>query len=143
VVATTVVEVGVDVPGATWMVIESAERFGLAQLHQLRGRVGRGGEQALCVAIHGRLAAAGRERLEIFAATTDGFEIAERDLSLRGPGDVLGTRQAGLPPLRVARLPEDWDWLVKARDDARELIGRLDERARRALEAGAAAEGAP
>jgi ATP-dependent DNA helicase RecG len=133
-VATTVIEVGVDVPEATWMVIESAERFGLAQLHQLRGRVGRGSEASVCIAIHGRLAAAGKERLAVFAATQDGFEIAERDLALRGPGDVLGTRQAGLPPLRLARLPEDWDWLVKARDDAREILGRLDEPARRSLE---------
>ncbi len=132
-VATTVIEVGVDVPEATWMVIESAERFGLAQLHQLRGRVGRGSGASVCVAIHGRLTAAGRERLAVFASTQDGFEIAERDLLLRGPGDVLGTRQAGLAPLRMARLPEDWDWLVKARDDARELLDRLDEPARRAL----------
>jgi ATP-dependent DNA helicase RecG len=132
-VATTVIEVGVDVPEATWMVIESAERFGLAQLHQLRGRVGRGSGESVCIAIHGRLAAAGKERLAVFAATQDGFEIAERDLALRGPGDVLGTRQAGLPPLRVARLPEDWDWLVKARDDAREMLGRLDGDAVKAL----------
>jgi ATP-dependent DNA helicase RecG len=132
-VATTVIEVGVDVPEATWMVIESAERFGLAQLHQLRGRVGRGSEASFCVAIHGRLTVAGRERLAVFASTQDGFEIAERDLLLRGPGDVLGTRQAGLAPLKMARLPEDWDWLVKARDDARELLARLDEPARQAL----------
>jgi ATP-dependent DNA helicase RecG len=133
-VATTVIEVGLDVPAATWMVIESAERFGLAQLHQLRGRVGRGSESATCVAIHGRLSEAARQRLEIFAATTDGFEIAERDLALRGPGDLLGTRQAGLPSLKVARLPEDWDWLVRARDDARELLGRLEDPALKALE---------
>jgi len=133
-VATTVIEVGLDVPAATWMVIESAERFGLAQLHQLRGRVGRGSGLATCVAIHGRLSEASRQRLEIFAATTDGFEIAERDLVLRGPGDLLGTRQAGLPSLRVARLPEDWDWLVRARDDARELLGRLEGPALKALE---------
>jgi ATP-dependent DNA helicase RecG len=132
-VATTVIEVGVDVPAATWMVIESAERFGLAQLHQLRGRVGRGSGASACVAIHGRLTAAGRERLAVFASTQDGFEIAERDLLLRGPGDVLGTRQAGLAPLKMARLPTDWDWLVKARDDARELLARLDEPARQAL----------
>jgi ATP-dependent DNA helicase RecG len=134
-VATTVIEVGVDVPEATWMVIESAERFGLAQLHQLRGRVGRGSGASVCVAIHGRLTTTGRERLAVFAATQDGFEIAERDLALRGPGDVLGTRQAGLPPLRLARLPEDWDWLVKARDDAREMLGRLDGEAVTALAA--------
>lgn len=133
-VATTVIEVGLDVPAATWMVIESSERFGLAQLHQLRGRVGRGTGLATCVAIHGRLSEAARQRLEIFAATTDGFEIAERDLLLRGPGDLLGTRQAGLPSLAVARLPEDWDWLVRARDDARELLGRLRGPALKALE---------
>ncbi len=133
-VATTVIEVGLDVPAATWMVIESAERFGLAQLHQLRGRVGRGTAPGLCVAIHGRLSEAARRRLEIFAATTDGFEIAERDLGLRGPGDLLGTRQAGLPSLQAARLPEDWEWLVRARDDAREMLGRLDAAALRELE---------
>jgi ATP-dependent DNA helicase RecG len=132
-VATTVIEVGVDVPEATWMIIESAERFGLAQLHQLRGRVGRGAEPATCVAIHGRLSEAARRRLEVFASTLDGFVIAEEDLALRGPGDLMGTRQAGLPTLRAARLPEDWDWLVRARDDARELLGRLDESALKAL----------
>lgn len=133
-VATTVIEVGLDVPAATWMVIESAERFGLAQLHQLRGRVGRGTAPGLCVALHGRLSETAGQRLEIFEATTDGFEIAERDLALRGPGDLLGTRQAGLPSLQVARLPEDWDWLVRARDDAREMLGRLDPAALRELE---------
>jgi ATP-dependent DNA helicase RecG len=133
-VATTVIEVGVDVPAATWMVIESAERFGLAQLHQLRGRIGRGVGASTCVAIHGRLAAVARERLETFAALADGFEIAERDLLQRGPGDLLGTRQAGLPALKVARLPADWEWLVRARDDAREMLGKLDATALRELE---------
>ncbi len=132
-VATTVIEVGVDVPEATWMIIESAERFGLAQLHQLRGRVGRGAEPATCVAIHGRLSETARKRLEIFASTLDGFVIAEEDLALRGPGDLMGTRQAGMPAQRAARLPEDWDWLVRARDDARELLGRLDDTALKAL----------
>ncbi len=133
-VATTVIEVGVDVPEATWMVIESAERFGLAQLHQLRGRVGRGSAQATCVALHGRLSEAAKRRLEVFASTMDGFEIAEADLAIRGPGDLLGTRQAGLPSLRVARLPEDWDWLLRARDDVQEMLGRLDGPALKALE---------
>jgi ATP-dependent DNA helicase RecG len=133
-VATTVIEVGLDVPAATWMVIESAERFGLAQLHQLRGRIGRGAGASTCVAIHGRLAAVARERLETFAALADGFEIAERDLLQRGPGDLLGTRQAGLPALKVARLPADWEWLVRARDDARELLGKLDATALQELE---------
>jgi ATP-dependent DNA helicase RecG len=126
-VATTVVEVGVDVPEATWMVIEGAERFGLAQLHQLRGRVGRGERPSRCVALHGRLTEAARRRLEVFRATTDGFAIAEADLALRGPGDLLGTRQAGLPALRVADLAAHYDWLLRARDDARELLARLGE----------------
>jgi ATP-dependent DNA helicase RecG len=134
-IATTVIEVGVDVPEATWMVIESAERFGLAQLHQLRGRVGRGPEPSRCVALHGRLTEAAKRRLEVFAATTDGFAIAEADLAIRGPGDILGTRQAGLPALRLARLPEDWDWLERARDDARELLPRLAEPGMEALRA--------
>jgi len=132
-VATTVIEVGVDVPEATWMIIESAERFGLAQLHQLRGRVGRGAAPATCIALHGRLSEAARRRLEVFASTNDGFAIAEEDLALRGPGDLMGTRQAGVTALRAARLPEDWDWLVRARDDARELLGRLDKAALKAL----------
>jgi ATP-dependent DNA helicase RecG len=126
-VATTVVEVGIDVPEATVMVIESAERFGLAQLHQLRGRVGRGSRPSRCVAIHGRLTAEARRRLEVFAATTDGFAIAEADLAIRGPGDLVGTRQAGLPELRTADLVRDVRWLAPARDDARELAERLGE----------------
>ena len=109
------------------MVIESAERFGLAQLHQLRGRVGRGPRPSICLALHNRLTDEAKQRLEVFARTQDGFEIAEADLRIRGPGDVLGTRQAGLPLLRFARLPEDYDWLVQARDDARDLLPRLEE----------------
>jgi len=139
--ATTVIEVGVDVPEATWMVIESAERFGLAQLHQLRGRVGRGAAASVCVALHGRLTEAGRERLQVFASTGDGFLIAEEDLRMRGPGDLLGTRQAGLPPLRIARLPEDFEWLVRARDDARELVERLGASELEALRGGVFASG--
>lgn len=125
--ATTVVEVGVDVPNASWMVIESAERFGLAQLHQLRGRVGRGASASRCVAIHGRLGDLARRRLEVFAGTVDGFALAEADLGLRGPGDLLGTRQAGLPKLRRADLVAHRDWVERARLDARELHPRLDE----------------
>ena len=132
-IATTVIEVGVDVPEATWMVIESAERFGLAQLHQLRGRVGRGASPSRCVALHGRLTEAAKRRLDVFAATTAGFAIAEADLAIRGPGDVLGTRQAGLPALRLARLPEDWELLERARDDARELLPRLPDPGMEAL----------
>ncbi|MCB1007928.1 MAG: ATP-dependent DNA helicase RecG [Acidobacteria bacterium] len=126
-IATTVIEVGVDVPAATWMVIESAERFGLAQLHQLRGRVGRSSRPSTCVAIHGRLSESGEERLTTFASTTDGFAIAEADLRLRGPGDLLGTRQSGLPKLRVADLLAHREWVERARSDARELVDRLDE----------------
>ena len=107
-VATTVVEVGVDVANATLMVIENAERFGLAQLHQLRGRVGRGVRQSYCVLMyHAPLAAAARRRIEIMRLTTDGFRIAEEDLAMRGAGELLGTRQAGDFRLRVADLARD------------------------------------
>ena len=118
-VATTVVEVGVDVPGASVMVVEHAERFGLAQLHQLRGRVGRGPGRAWCrLLYHEPLSDVGRARLEAVARTADGFELAERDLRLRGPGEVLGTRQSGLPTLRVANLVRDRDVMDAARDEA-------------------------
>jgi ATP-dependent DNA helicase RecG len=126
-VATTIIEVGVDVPEATCMVLESAERFGLAQLHQLRGRVGRGARPSLCFALYGKRTAEAKRRLEVFEETGDGFVIAEADLEIRGPGDVLGTRQAGLVQFRFARLPEDREWLERARDDARGLLGRLGE----------------
>jgi ATP-dependent DNA helicase RecG len=121
-IATTLVEVGVDVPSATVMIIESAERFGLAQLHQLRGRVGRGRERSHCVAIHGSLGEEARRRLAVFAETGDGFRIAEADLEIRGPGDLLGLRQAGLPLFRVADLIRDREWIEKARTDAREMV---------------------
>ncbi len=134
-VATTVVEVGLDVPEATWMVIESAERFGLAQLHQLRGRVGRGTSPSTCIAIHGKATDEARRRLEVFASTTDGFRISEADLEIRGPGELLGTRQAGMPVLRVANLLLDQDWLALARDDARELLTRWNEPTLEALRA--------
>jgi ATP-dependent DNA helicase RecG len=126
-IATTVIEVGVDVPEATWMVIESAERFGLAQLHQLRGRVGRGSGASRCIALHGRLSETAGRRLEVFATARDGFAIAEADLQIRGPGDLLGTRQAGVPKLRVADLIGHREWLERARADARRLQPRLDE----------------
>jgi ATP-dependent DNA helicase RecG len=117
-VATSVIEVGIDVPNATVMLIEAAERYGLSQLHQLRGRVGRGGYASLCILFGDpklpRLAAIARER--------DGFRLAEIDLELRGAGDVLGTRQHGMPELRVARLPEDTEMLVRARDRADALL---------------------
>ncbi|MGB5294121.1 MAG: ATP-dependent DNA helicase RecG, partial [Thermoanaerobaculia bacterium] len=121
-VATSIIEVGVDVPGATVMIIDSAERFGLAQLHQLRGRVGRGAERSYCVALHGQLSVEAERRLAVFGETTDGFRIAEADLEIRGPGDLLGTRQAGEPLFRVANIVADRMWLEKARSDARELL---------------------
>ena len=118
-VATTVIEVGVDVANATVMVVEHAERFGLAQLHQLRGRVGRGGGPSTCVLLsHGRLSEVARARLEVMVATTDGFLIAEKDLEIRGPGDFFGTRQSGLPAFRVGRLLRDRDLLERARVEA-------------------------
>ncbi|MCZ6726063.1 MAG: ATP-dependent DNA helicase RecG, partial [Acidobacteria bacterium] len=123
-IATTIIEVGIDVPTASIMIIESAERFGLSQLHQLRGRVGRGRLESHCVAIHGPLSEKGERRLEVFASTTDGFRIAEADLEIRGPGDLLGTRQAGLPIFRVANIVLDRDWLERAREDAYELLAR-------------------
>ncbi len=135
-VATTVIEVGVDVPGAAVMVVEHAERFGLAQLHQLRGRVGRGPGRAWCRLLYREpLSDVGRARLEAVAGTGDGFELAERDLELRGPGEVLGTRQSGLPALRLANLVRDRDIMEIARDEAEramregvaaDLLARLD-----------------
>ncbi len=117
-VATSVVEVGIDVPNATVMLIEAAERYGLSQLHQLRGRVGRGSHQSLCVLFGDPKL----PRLEAIANESDGFRLAEIDLELRGAGDVLGTRQHGLPEFRVARLPEDTELLVRARDRADEIV---------------------
>ena len=124
-VSTTVVEVGVDVPNATVMVVEHAERFGLAQLHQLRGRVGRGAHRSYCILMVGRGASDdARERIQVLADTNDGFAIAERDLELRGPGEFLGVRQHGLPHFSVADLSHDSRLLVLAREDAFELLAR-------------------
>ena len=121
-VATTVIEVGVDVPNASLMIIENPERLGLAQLHQLRGRVGRGSTASHCVLLyHAPLSALGRERLSIMRESTDGFVIAERDLELRGPGEVLGTRQTGLVQFRVADLVRDADLLPAVQDAAKRL----------------------
>ncbi|MEK9775897.1 MAG: ATP-dependent DNA helicase RecG, partial [Quisquiliibacterium sp.] len=118
-VATTVIEVGVDVPNASLMVIEHAERFGLAQLHQLRGRVGRGSAESVCVLMYrAPLSPAARERLKVMYQTTDGFEIARRDLAIRGPGEFLGARQSGLPMLRFADLERDAALIEAARDCA-------------------------
>jgi ATP-dependent DNA helicase RecG len=122
-VATTVIEVGVDVPGATLMVIEHAERFGLAQLHQLRGRVGRGGERGRCVLVARGSSQKSEQRLRAMTRTTDGFKIADADLDIRGPGDFLGTRQSGhLPELRIADLLRDTLLVAVARNVARAVI---------------------
>jgi ATP-dependent DNA helicase RecG len=122
-VATTVIEVGVDVPAASLMVIEHAERFGLAQLHQLRGRVGRGAAESVCVLLYASpLSPTAKERLKVMRETTDGFEIARRDLQLRGPGEFLGSRQSGLALLRFADLEEDQAWVAAAQDCATELL---------------------
>jgi ATP-dependent DNA helicase RecG len=118
-VATTVVEVGVDVPNATVMVVEHAERFGLAQLHQLRGRVGRGATKSYCILITGqRVSEQAEERLNAMVRTQDGFELAELDLSMRGPGEFFGTRQAGLPDFRVANLVRDRALLELVKQEA-------------------------
>ena len=123
-VATTVIEVGVDVPNATTMIIESAERFGLSQLHQLRGRVGRGADQSYCILMSGyKLSEDGRKRLETMVSTNDGFEIAEVDLKLRGPGDLEGTQQSGIPfNLKIAHLGKDQQILTLARDVAEKIL---------------------
>jgi ATP-dependent DNA helicase RecG len=121
-VATTVIEVGVDVPNASIMVIEHADRFGLAQLHQLRGRVGRGSKQSLCVLIGDPATADGKARLEAIAAMSDGFEIAEKDMELRGPGELFGSKQAGAAPFIIAEFPRDLELLQMARRDAIEWL---------------------
>ncbi|MBL4803206.1 MAG: ATP-dependent DNA helicase RecG [Emcibacter sp.] len=122
-VATTVVEVGVNVPEATIMVIEHAERFGLSQLHQLRGRVGRGTEKSTCLLLYGALGeGAAKARLKIMRETEDGFVIAEEDLRLRGAGELLGTRQSGMPDFKVASLEEHGNLIAMARDDARLIL---------------------
>ncbi|HYE85494.1 MAG TPA: helicase-related protein [Vicinamibacterales bacterium] len=122
-VSTTVVEVGVDVPNATLMVVEHAERFGLSQLHQLRGRIGRGQHASTCVLLYqAPWSDDARERLKAMSDTSDGFVIAERDLRLRGPGDFFGTRQSGLPTLRAGDLTRDVDLLERAFEEARTRV---------------------
>ena len=122
-VSTTVIEVGVDVPNASVMVIEHAERFGLAQLHQLRGRIGRGERASTCLLLYqGPLGEVARARIDIMRETEDGFRIAEEDLRLRGGGEILGTRQSGLPRFRVADLAHHGDLLTAAHQDARLLL---------------------
>jgi len=134
-VSTTVIEVGIDVPNATVMVIEQAERFGLSQLHQLRGRVGRGAAQSYCILVTGKLNDIGRQRIRTLVDSSDGFHIAEMDLKLRGPGEFFGTKQSGLPALRIANILRDSEILEVARREAATLIARPegDEDRRRAL----------
>jgi ATP-dependent DNA helicase RecG len=122
-VATTVIEVGVDVPNATLMVIEHAERMGLAQLHQLRGRVGRGAKESIAILLYYQpLSEMARARLKAIYESNDGFEIARHDLQLRGPGEYLGARQSGAPLLRFADLDRDVDLIASARDSAEALL---------------------
>jgi ATP-dependent DNA helicase RecG len=124
-VATTVIEVGVNVPNASIMIIESAERFGLSQLHQLRGRVGRGAEQSYCILMSGdKLSKDTKKRLSTMVRTNDGFEISEVDLELRGPGDIMGTQQSGELDLKIADLVKDGPLVALARDKARELLAK-------------------
>jgi len=123
-VSTTVIEVGVDVPNAVAMIIEDAERFGLAQLHQLRGRVGRGEHQSYCVLIADPKTDEGKARMEIMTRTNNGFLIAEEDLRIRGPGEIYGTRQSGMPSFRVADLVKDMHLLEVARQEAFRLLER-------------------
>lgn len=133
-VATTVIEVGVDVPNASLMIIDNAERLGLAQLHQLRGRVGRGSTASFCVLVyHPPLSAQGRERLQVMRETNDGFLIAQKDLDIRGPGELLGTRQTGEIALRIADLKRDADLLIGLRPIAQRLLEQAPEQAQRLL----------
>jgi ATP-dependent DNA helicase RecG len=121
-VSTTVIEVGVDVANATVMLVEDADRFGLSQLHQLRGRVGRGRSPGVCILFADPQTDEGRARMAAIAATTDGFRLANEDLRIRGEGTVFDARQSGLSDLKLARLVEDFDWVQKARADAFALV---------------------
>ena len=121
-VSTTVIEVGVDVPNASVMLIEDSDRFGLSQLHQLRGRVGRGASKSYCLLSHQNKNKLSQQRLDVLVNSNDGFEIAEIDLRFRGPGQVLGTKQSGLPDFALASLAEDSDVLELARAEARKLL---------------------
>ena len=123
-VSTTVIEVGMDVPNASVMVVEQAERYGLAQLHQLRGRVGRGAAQSYCILVTEKMNDAARQRIRTLVDSTDGFYISEMDLRLRGPGEFFGTKQSGLPSLRVANILRDGEILEVARREAVDFIAR-------------------
>jgi len=123
-VATALIGVGLDVPNATVMLVENAERFGLAQLHQLRGRIGRGAHKSFYILISSAKSDEARERLKVLEETTDGFRIAEADLKLRGPGELLGRQQSGLPRFRFGNLAEDLDLIRQARNLAAQTLGR-------------------
>ena len=126
-VSTTVIEVGVNVPNATTLVVEHADRFGLAQLHQLRGRIGRGSLASYCILVSDSRTDTARERLSILAATQDGFQLAEEDLRLRGPGQFFGARQHGLPDLKIADVLRDTDLLLDARQAAQDTLGSKED----------------
>ena len=126
-VSTTVIEVGVNVPNASIMVIENAEKFGLSQLHQLRGRVGRGSEKSYCILLTAKLNNDARERIKTMCETNDGFKIAEKDLELRGPGDIEGTRQSGALNFKLANIVSDKDILQKAKEEAENLLMKDEE----------------
>lgn len=134
-VSTTVIEVGVDVPNATVMLIEQAERFGLAQLHQLRGRVGRGAEQSYCVLVTGKLNQIARERIRTLVDSSDGFYIAEMDMKLRGPGEFFGTKQSGMPVLAIGNILRDADILEIARSEAAAFVAHppIEDELRKAV----------
>ena len=120
--ATSLIEVGVDVPNATVMLVENAEQFGLAQLHQLRGRIGRGAHESYCILISDAKTGGADERLKVLEETTDGFRIAEADLKMRGPGELLGREQSGLPEFRFGNLAEDLNLIRRARELATQLV---------------------
>ena len=125
-VSTTVIEVGIDVPNASAMVVEHAERFGLSQLHQLRGRVGRGAHASHCVLVHGEdLSEEAARRLRVMEASSDGFYIAEKDLEFRGPGEFLGTKQSGLPEIRIGNIIRDHALLEEARREAQAILEEI------------------
>ncbi|MEG2381499.1 MAG: helicase-related protein, partial [Oscillospiraceae bacterium] len=126
-VSTTVVEVGVDVPNATVMMIENAERFGLSQLHQLRGRVGRGSEQSYCIMFYNQHSGVSQERMKVMCETNDGFKISEKDLEIRGPGEFFGTRQHGLPEMKIANFFTDMDILKETQEAVAEIISNDKE----------------
>lgn len=125
-ISTTVIEVGVDVPNSTLMIVMDADRFGLSQLHQLRGRVGRGEHQSYCILIADPKSEVGQQRMQVMTETDDGFEVSRRDLELRGPGDFFGTKQSGLPEFRLADMVTDFAVLEQARDDAAKLVNHAD-----------------